>query len=258
VTCPEIRALLEPYVDRELGPEEVASVRHHLETCGDCAERLKQLDTLGGLIRRAPYYPAPDRLRERLSRSSRRSTSRQSRLAWVAAVTVAASLVGSVWFVETMRKAQLRESDLLAETVVSSHVRSLMDEHLLDVRSSDQHTVKPWFLGKVDFSPPVIDLAASGFALGGGRLEYIAGHPAAALVYARRQHTINLFIWPEAGSSVERAPAGSSSEHAQARSIRGFHVRHWTGGGMTFWAVSDLNEAELDQFVREIRTKGGG
>ena len=116
-----------------------------------------------------------------------------------------------------------------------------MGEHLFDVRSTDQHTVKPWFLGKLDFSPPVTDLAQAGFPLTGGRLDYVAGHPVAALVYTRRQHTINLFVWPEASDDVQSS---------DARAIRGFHVRHWTRGGMSYWAVSDVNDADLDQFVK--------
>jgi anti-sigma factor RsiW len=104
--------------------------------------------------------------------------------------------------------------------------------------------VKPWFLGKLDFSPPVDDLASLGFPLTGGRLEYVAGRAAAALVYARGQHTINLFVWPD-DSGTLRTPA--------ARAVRGFHVRHWTRGGMSFWAVSDLNDAELDQFTGALQ-----
>ena len=119
-----------------------------------------------------------------------------------------------------------------------------MGEHLFDVRSSDQHTVKPWFLGKLDFSPPVDDLAPRGFPLVGGRLDYLAGRPVAALVYQRRQHIINLFVLP-ASDTVAAS--------TDARTVRGFHVRHWIRGGMAFWAVSDLNDAELDQFVGMFR-----
>jgi anti-sigma factor RsiW len=118
-----------------------------------------------------------------------------------------------------------------------------MAAHLFDVRSTDQHTVKPWFLGQLDFSPPVVDLAAAGFPLAGGRLEYIAGRPAAALVYQRQKHTINVFVWPESG--------GSSG--VTERAIRGFHVRHWVRDGLSFWAVSDLNDAELTEFARALR-----
>jgi len=119
-----------------------------------------------------------------------------------------------------------------------------MGEHLFDIRSTDQHTVKPWFLGKLDFSPPVTDLAQAGFPLTGGRMDYVAGRPVAALVYLRGQHTINVFVWPEASDAIR-------SSHA--RVIRGFHVRHWTRGGTSFWAVSDVNDADLDQFVRALQ-----
>jgi anti-sigma factor RsiW len=119
-----------------------------------------------------------------------------------------------------------------------------MGAHLFDVHSSDQHTVKPWFLGKLDFSPPVEDLTPLGFPLVGGRLDYLAGRPVAALVYQRRQHIINLFVSP--ASDIGAAPA-------DARTVRGFHVRHWTRDDMAFWAVSDLNDTELDQFVGALR-----
>jgi anti-sigma factor RsiW len=116
--------------------------------------------------------------------------------------------------------------------------------HLFDVESTDQHTVKPWFLGKLDFSPPVTDLAAIGFPLVGGRLDYLGGRPVAALVYQRQKHTINVFITPE---------PGRSASEIEERSARGFHVRHWTRDRMTFWAVSDLNDAELTEFAQALQ-----
>ena len=167
-------------------------------------------------------------------------------LAWAAAVVMVASLGGSILFIRSSARATrpLDPVDAVAQEVVSSHVRALMGEHLFDVRSTDQHTVKPWFLGKLDFSPPVTDLAQIGFPLTGGRLDYVAGRPVAALVYTRGQHTINVFVWPEASDAVG-AP--------DARAIRGFHVRHWTREGMSYWAVSDVNDAALDQFVRALQ-----
>ena len=118
-----------------------------------------------------------------------------------------------------------------------------MANHLFDVQSTDQHTVKPWFLGKLDFSPPVIDLGSANFPLVGGRLDYLDGRPVAALVYQRRQHIINMFV-----SLTDLADATATA----VRSVRGFHVHHWIRDGMSFWAVSDLNDAELSEFVRML------
>jgi anti-sigma factor RsiW len=220
-------------------------VRDHADTCAACRQRLANLESIGRMVRRAPYYQAPDALRARLMHSGTRSTTTSHLLAWAAAVVMVASLTGSIVFVRSStRAARTSDSvDAVAQEVVSSHVRALMGEHLFDVRSTDQHTVKPWFLGKLDFSPPVTDLAQAGFPLTGGRLDYVAGHPVAALVYTSGQHTINVFVWPEASDAV-----GASD----ARAIRGFHVRHWTRGGMSYWAVSDVNDAALDQFVHGL------
>jgi anti-sigma factor RsiW len=135
------------------------------------------------------------------------------------------------------------QSDLLTQQVLASHVRSLMADHLTDLPSSDQHTVKPWFDGKLDFSPPVKDLSSKGFPLVGGRLDYLQDRPVAALVYQRRKHFINLFIWPSPESSTQRM----AMQH-------GYNIHHWADSGMTFWAVSDLNNSELEEFVRLIRT----
>jgi anti-sigma factor RsiW len=131
--------------------------------------------------------------------------------------------------------------DRLAEWVVAGHVRSLQVNHLTDVPSGDQHTVKPWFRGKLDFSPQVRDLSAQGYTLSGGRLDYLADRQVAALVFHRRQHVINLFTWP----GVDGA---DSAVRSLAR--QGFNIRRWQESGMTYWAISDLNDQELDEFVR--------
>jgi anti-sigma factor RsiW len=246
VDCRDVDGVLDAYLDRELEPAESASVRDHLGSCLACRQGLAGRESLGRQIRRAPYYPAPEALRARLAPSKARSALTSAWLPWAAAAILVASLAGSALFLRGSPQAAhiLNPVDSVAEAVVDSHVRALMGEHLFDVRSTDQHTVKPWFLGKVDFSPPVEDLAPIGFPLTGGRLDYIAGRQAAALVYARALHTINLFVWPEESAGVRSM---------DARSIRGFHVRHWTRGGMSFWAVSDLNDGELDQFARALQ-----
>ncbi len=141
----------------------------------------------------------------------------------------------------TARHGNLARQDLVLDELVSSHIRSLMVEHLVDVVSSDQHTVKPWFSGKVDFSPPVKDLSADGFPLVGGRVDYVGGRPVAVIVYKRRLHIINVFIWPSANES------GEGSRYLVRQ---GYRLRRWTHGGLTFWAVSDVNDADLDTLAQ--------
>jgi anti-sigma factor RsiW len=245
VDCREVEGLLGAYLDGQLEPPVSASVREHVDACAACRRRLANLESIGRMVRRAPYYQAPETLRARLTPARPRPTATSHLLAWAAAAVMVASLTGSIVLVRSSTRAvRVEPVDAIAQEIVSSHVRALMGEHLFDVRSTDQHTVKPWFLGKLDFSPPVTDLAQAGFPLTGGRLDYVAGRPVAALVYTRRQHTINVFVWPEASDAVRSS---------DTRAIRGFHVRHWTRGGMSYWAVSDVNDADLDQFVHALQ-----
>jgi anti-sigma factor RsiW len=195
---------------------------------------------LSRLIGSAPYYSAPARLRASVTGQAARPTVGRSVLAWAAAAVLAVSLGGGVTLV---RFASTR-SDATVDEVVNEHVRSLMAEHLFDVRSTDQHTVKPWFLGKVDFAPPVVDLATIGFPLVGGRLDYLGGRAVAALVYQREKHMINVFVFPDHESAF--ATTGG-------RTVRGFHVHHWVREGMSFWAVSDLNDSELGEFAHALQ-----
>jgi anti-sigma factor RsiW len=206
------------------------ALAQHLLSCPSCIIQMH-----------AHYYEAPPGLEQKISQSLRRENSAPLPWRWLA---IAASLLlaaSVIWNIALIR-SRIDPRQLLAANVLSAHVRSLAGTHLLDVLSSDQHTVKPWFNGKLDFSPAVKDL--EGFPLLGGRLEYFDGHPAAALIYGRQKHIINLFIWPLA------TPAAAGIE-----TRNGYHLQSWSGDGMTFWAVSDLNETELGQFVSLYRRK---
>src|SRR5262245_10627974 len=237
--CTDVTGDLDAYVDRELGPEAAAAVRRHLDGCLRCRERVAERQALSRLVQSTTYHAAPERLRARVAATAARSSSSHRLMTWAAAAVLLLATGGGIVLV---RSVAVRD-DAVAGDVVNSHVRSLMAEHLFDVRSTDQHTVKPWFLGKLDFAPPVADLASIGFPLVGGRLDYLGGRPVAALVYQRQKHTINVFVSPDATAQ----PLSIA-----ARSIRGFHVRHWTRDGMAFWAVSDLNDVELTAFARAL------
>jgi anti-sigma factor RsiW len=241
VNCETVERDLDAYVDRELGVDAATAIREHVSGCATCRRRVADRKGLSRLIGSVPYYAAPERLRATVSGQSARSTTGRALLAWAAAAVLAVSVGGGV----TLVRSVATRSTATVDEVVNEHVRSLMAEHLFDVRSTDQHTVKPWFLGKLDFAPPVVDLAPIGFPLVGGRLDYLEGRSVAALVYQRQQHTINVFVFP--GRESAFAATG-------AQSLRGFHVQHWVRDGMSFWAVSDLNEAELSEFAHALQT----
>ena len=241
MTCEDVERDLDAYVDRELDSDAAAAVREHLGGCAVCGRRVAERQALSRLVRSAPYYSAPDRLHARVSAQTTRSRSMRRLLTWAAAAVVVLAVGGGI----ALLRSPATGDDPIVDEVVDGHVRSLMAEHLFDVRSTDQHTVKPWFLGKLDFSPPVVDLASTGFPLVGGRLDYLDGRPVAALVYQRQKHTINVFVSP--GRDTEFRDPG-------VRSVRGFHVHHWIRDGMSFWAVSDLNDTELTQFARALQS----
>lgn len=237
MSCELVERDLDAYLDRELDAAAAAVVREHVGTCAACRRQLATRETLAGLVRGAPYYPAPARLRDRVIAQSTRSYSVRRLATWAAAAVLVLSVGGAA--IALFWPAS-NHGDVIADEVVNNHVRSLMANHLFDVESTDMHTVKPWFLGKLDFSPPVVDLAPNGFPLVGGRLDYVGGRPVAALVYQRRKHAINVFV----------APAASDPSSGDvAVTIRGFNVRHAIHNGMAFWVVSDLNDTELGEFV---------
>ena len=241
MSCELVGRDLDAYLDRELDAESSAALREHVMACAACRRQLAEREALTKLVRGAPYYSAPDRLRARVLAQSSRSNSVRRVLPWAAAAVLALSVGAGM----TLWPSASSGGNVIADEVVSDHVRSLMANHLFDVQSTDQHTVKPWFLGKLDFSPPVVDLASIGFPLVGGRLDYIGGRPVAALVYQRQKHTINVFVAPELDDAFARgfAPA-----------VRGFNIKHWTHGGISFWAVSDLNDAELSELAKALQS----
>jgi anti-sigma factor RsiW len=244
MTCEEIRGLLSPYADGELDLVHGLEIERHLEGCPTCAAALDRTRALTrALADPALYYAAPPHLRERIRGSSRR----RAAPAWwrpIAAAVAAAVLVAVALWAAIRGPSAGSGNDLLVREVVASHIRSLMlDEHRVDVKSSDRHEVKPWFLGKVDVAPEVKDLTAEGFPLKGGRLDYLDDRPAAGLVYERNKHVINVFTW--------RSSARDSAPQTLER--QGYHLVHWVDGGRSFWAVSDLNAQELRQFVELLR-----
>jgi anti-sigma factor RsiW len=240
MTCDQLERDLDAYLDRELGPEAERAARAHLNGCAGCRGRLDERLTLSRALWSLPYYETPPRLRARVSAAARRSRAIRGVLA-IAAAAVLCITAGR----EIARRAPAFRDGSAIDAVVDGHARSLMGDHLLDVRSGDQHTVKPWFTGKLDFSPPVVDLATIGYPLAGGRVDFVNGRAAAALVYLRHQHVINVFI-ASAPEAATRQPA--------AQSTRGFHIRRWTSAGLSFWVVSDLNDADLDAFVAAFRS----
>ncbi len=246
--CRDTRDLLHPYSDGELDLVRHVQVEQHLAGCGECAARERDLRVLREAVAAGvPYHRAPDSLRARLQAAPPTPAAGRPRhrpAAWFAATAAGIMLLVAAVTAGSLLSRAGSAEDRLAEQVVAGHVRSLQVAHLTDVASSDRHAVKPWFLGKVDYSPPVPDPAPQGYPLSGGRLDYLADRPVVALVYRRREHAINVFTWPAADDG-ERAVR---SLHRQ-----GFHVRHWQRSGMAHWAVSDLNPQELDEFVRLFR-----
>ena len=242
MTCSSARPLMEAHMDDELDPNGQSVLREHLEHCAACrAAQARLLRLREGIRGQALYFRAPESLRRRVLGSLRREPARPERWKWLAvaaSVALAVSLGANVFL---SRANQTESYGLLARDVVSDHVRSMLSNHTIDVASSDRHTVKPWFSDKLDFSPDVRDLASQGFPLAGGRVDYLDGRRVAALVFHRAKHTIDMFTWP------------SGAPVSVAVSQNGLNIVAWTKGGMAYWAVSDLNAGEMNEFARLYR-----
>jgi anti-sigma factor RsiW len=249
MSCEDAQMLLDAYVDGELDLVRSVEIEKHVQECKACARVVENLRTLGSAMRSGGlYFQPPASLGPRLDRALQRagrSEARPRRFGWQL-IAVAASLLLAVYFVARLSPGTLHDSssNLVAQEVLDSHLRSLMPGHLADVQSTDQHTVKPWFNGKLDYSPPVTDFAEQGFPLAGGRLDSVNGRAVAVLVYQRRQHLINVYMWPVPG-------VGDAVVNESAR--QGYNMIHWTRAGMNWWVASDLNSGELGTFVNLVR-----
>lgn len=242
--------LLPAYLDKELGISDAMAVERHLSSCSECQrEFAEQSDMSAQLKKDAVYFDAPPLLAQRIIMALPRDRSHPTHFKswnfnWLSAGAVMVTLLAVVWsggLYLTLPSAH----DRLIEELISSHVRSLQVDHLSDVASSDRHTVKPWFNGKLNFSPPVIDLAAQEFPLVGGRLDYLNDHTVAVLIYRHNQHPINLYVWPSTDGNVM----------PQVQDRQGYHLIHWAVAGMSYWAVSDLATNELELFVNTLRSQ---
>ena len=246
-----MRLLIHAGLDGELDAAHAAELERHLADCAGCSQeqaRLQSLratlrkhatrhrlpdsarsDLLARLPREQPPPPAPVAVRPRFPANRRRALG-----------AIAAALVAGIALDRAWQQLQAPDDRSELDSLVGAHIRALQPGHAIDVVSADGHTVKPWFDGRIEYSPPVKDLGEQGFALLGGRLDYAAGRTVAVIVYRRRQHLIDLFAWPATDADLPSATGAPD----------GYHLRRWTQDGFHLAAISDLNEAELDEFVR--------
>jgi len=240
MTCAEATHLIGPWLDDELDVRSAVELEGHVARCTGCGREKHELLALRETAReRLPRFDPPPSLEERLLRAVRQAAAPRPRRRWIRE----AALMSAAASVAVLATWSLGPRVDQAGEIVDAHLRSLQAGHVIDVASSDQHVVKPWFQGKIDFAVPVHDFAAEGFALVGGRLDRVAGRPMAALVYRRREHLINVFIAPTTGR--EDLPDSVSS--------RGYRVSSWTRGGLEYRLVTDVPAAEVDQLVALLR-----
>jgi anti-sigma factor RsiW len=243
MTCRETKNLLNAYVDGELDSAGSLGVEKHVQGCASCLTDAENLHALASAIENGGLrFTAPQRLKTNVQAALREANPAPTRsiFNWRWGSAVAAAVLIVVVSMQWLKPSQ----ETLVNEIVSSHVRSMMANHITDVASSDRHTVKPWFSGKLDYSPPVKDLTDQGFRLLGGRLDYVDSRPVAALVYQRSQHLINLFVWPSNNTVTKQ-------EDQLTR--QGYNLIHWTQSGMSYWLVSELNLAELGECARLLK-----
>ena len=246
--CPTCEASVDAYVDGELSARESAAVEQALTACPECRERLATARAIGGLLRDLPVERTTDLLRARLERDLRASVdapeprARPAARPWARWSAMAASLIVAVgigWVGGTFTSREGRDSN----EAIASYLRVAMAEAPVEVASSDRHTVKPWFAGRIDYSPPVHDLTAEGFPLVGGRLDVVSGRKVSVLVYRRNQHRIVLSLWP-AGAGGNVAPSVTQRD--------GFALAEWRHAGFDMRAVSDISPNEMSSFATAV------
>ena len=258
--CTQTQGLLHGYVDRELDLASVIAVDQHLQSCIACKRSYDQYSALRSAVRQhASYYAAPaalgDRIRAKMGGLAAHAPAKTDNPRpqwfqlgqWLQLGTAVAATAAVTWMAALQLNNPLQD-EAISEQVIAGYARSVLTSHITDVATSDQHTVKPWLSGKLDFSPRVTDLTTAGYPLVGGRLDYLDNRLVAALVYRHRQHLINLFVWPYSKSDK---PAGM-----QTLSKNGYYLLHWSDAGMTYWAISDVDSADLKTFAETYaRTK---
>lgn len=250
--CTDANELIDGFTDGELDLVTQIQIERHLDECWECEGSFQARKSMSNVLARDEFYfRAPASLREKvltdLEKAEKESFfAKINKIRWLPLAITSFAAAAVILAVLFFLMPTTSNEELLANEFVTAHIRSMMVDHLTDVASTDQHTVKPWFGGKLDFSPVVKDLAAQGFPLIGGRLDYAEGRPVAALVYERRQHRINVFVYPS-----------DTSGDSQMRSLQkqGFNVVHWKSSGMAYWAVSDLNRGELEDLARLVQSQ---
>jgi anti-sigma factor RsiW len=246
MTCEEAEILIHALADGELDAGHAREVEAHVASCPRCAAELAAIREMHAALARADLkFTAPLALRKRIEAAlptAASPPSRRSILKGFAMGSAVSALAATGLVAIVLRKD---DQQRIEAEIVSAHLRSLQAGHLTDVLSTDQHTVKPWFNGKLDVSPPVIDLTAQGFTLIGGRLDYVDARAIGAVVYRRRQHVINLFV---------AQTANTEPRAARMDTIQGFNIRRWGERGLNFWAVSDLGADELDEFGEKFES----
>jgi anti-sigma factor RsiW len=255
MNCGDSEILLNALIDSELDAGHVRDVEKHVTTCSACAQMLTELRDLHDAVSAAGLkMAAPAHLRSRIEKAlplpparviAPRKFFQPSRRTFFGGFAAGSALSAALAASLVLTVVGTDKQQTIANEVVSAHIRSLQAGHLMDVETSDQHTVKPWFNGRLDVAPPVIDLTAQGFRLLGGRLDYIDGEPVASVVYQRRKHIINLFV---------ARRLGASQASARLEAIQGYNVRNWSEAGLDFWAVSDIAPDELNEFGQMIVT----